>query len=144
MPVAQSESKSYFVADLFRKIVFPDQAYAGRSKAEMRRQSIIRGVLAIIAARFGGRARPARLVHLRAKPRLLDAAADTAAEAAKVPWANKAMPVVDKVRKLDDIRAELKQLDTWKQEGAPVGYRGACTPATTSTSRSNRSTSATC
>ena len=45
----QGESKSYFVTDMFRKVVFPDQFVAGRTKAEVRRQLLNRLAFAGVA-----------------------------------------------------------------------------------------------
>jgi type VI secretion system protein ImpL len=122
-PAAQAESKSYFVTDLFRKIVFPDQSYAGRSRAELRRQFINRAALAILAALLAtALVLPSSCTFARNRT-LLETVGATAEEASKVPWNNRAMSVVDKARRLDDVRTQLKLLDTWRQEGAPVGYR---------------------
>ena len=41
-PQPSTESKSYFVTDVFKKVVFPDQAIAGLTKAEQRRQVLNR------------------------------------------------------------------------------------------------------
>src|SRR5690606_12703024 len=38
----QVEPKSYFVTDVFRRVVFPDQNLAGRTASEVRRQKLIR------------------------------------------------------------------------------------------------------
>ena len=43
------EPKSYFVTDLFRRIVFPDKDFAARTKGELRRQFVNRLAFAIAA-----------------------------------------------------------------------------------------------
>jgi len=45
----QTESKSYFVTDLFRRVVFPDQHVAARTQGEARRQLVNRIVFSIVA-----------------------------------------------------------------------------------------------
>ena len=46
-----------------------------------------------------------------------------ASEASKTPWSDPNVSVADKAKHLDDIRDQFKELDEWKQKGAPIGYR---------------------
>jgi len=48
-----TEPKSYFVTDVFRKVVFPDQDIAGRTATELKRQKWMRALIAGVAILFG-------------------------------------------------------------------------------------------
>ena len=50
---ATAEPKSYFVTDVFRRVVFPDQHLAGRTAAEKRRQKLLRIGIATAAVILG-------------------------------------------------------------------------------------------
>ncbi len=122
-PQQTTESKSYFVTDVFRRIVFPDQNYAGRTKGELRRQLINRIAFAIACLLLASiLVLPSSCTFLKNR-QLLAQTEQVAAEATKVPWNDRTMTIVDKVRRFDDLRAQLKQLDAWKQDGAPIAYR---------------------
>lgn len=119
----QTEAKSYFLTDVFRRVVFPDQDVAARTEGELRRQLIQR--IGFAAAAF----LLAMMVLLPSsctfmKNRELVATAELlAAEAGKVNWAETNVGVVDKAKKLDEMRNQLKQLDDWRRDGAPIAYR---------------------
>ena len=122
-PQQSTESKSYFVTDVFRRIVFPDQNYAGRTKGELRRQLVNRIAFAISALLLASiLVLPSSCTFLKNRG-LLAQTEQIALEASKVPWTDRNVSIVDKVRRLDDLRGQVKQLDTWKQDGAPIGYR---------------------
>jgi type VI secretion system protein ImpL len=122
-PQQTTESKSYFVTDLFRRIVFPDQNYAGRTKGELRRQLVNRIAFAVAALLLASiLVLPSGCTFLKNRM-LLAQTEQIAAETSKVMWSDRSVSIVDKVRHLDDLRAQVKQLDQWKQEGAPIGYR---------------------
>jgi type VI secretion system protein ImpL len=122
-PVASAASKSYFVTDLFRKVVFPDQNYAGRTRSELRRQLINRIAVAATAFLIGAVLfLPSSCTYARNRG-LIESDVHTADEAANVPWSDRSTTLTDKVKRLDDLRGAVVQLDTWKQEGAPLGYR---------------------
>jgi type VI secretion system protein ImpL len=122
-PPTQAEPKSYFVTDLFRKVVFPDQNYAGRTKGELRRQLLNRIAIAATAFLIGALLFVPSSCTFAKNRALVESTAQTATEAGAVPWNDRSISVTDKARRLDDLRAALKQLDTWKQEGAPLDYR---------------------
>jgi type VI secretion system protein ImpL len=115
------EPKSYFVSDLFRRVVFPDQDYAARSEGERRRQLVVRGLLAAAAAGFALVVVGPGACSFSHNRSLLKQTEDVSAEAAKVRWRDGA-DAVEKVTHLDDMRAELKQLEAWRDEGAPLEY----------------------
>ncbi len=121
-PEPAKEQKSYFVTDMFRRVVFPDQGFAARSEGEQRRQLFARGGFAFAAVLL------ALLLLVPAgcsfgNNRDLTKRTDAVAtEATKIRWLDSGN-VVDKVRKLDDVRDELRQLDAWRANGAPFDHR---------------------
>ena len=122
-PPAQTEPKSYFVTDLFRKVVFPDQNYAGRTRGELRRQLLNRIAIAATAFLIGALlVVPSSCTYSKNRA-LVEASAQTATAAGAVPWSDRSISVTEKAKRLDDLRAQVKQLDTWKQDGAPLDYR---------------------
>jgi type VI secretion system protein ImpL len=115
------EPKSYFVTDMFRKVIFPDQDVAARSASERTRQLALRGLFAVAAVGLGILlAAPAGCTWSNNRE-LLRKVDNVTAEAAKVHWRDGGN-VVEKVQHLDDMRDQLKQLETWKKDGAPLEY----------------------
>lgn len=114
-----TEPKSYFVTDLFRKVVFPDQDFAARSEGERRRQLLMRILFASAAFALGvvivG---PGACTYSHNRD-LLKRTEDVAAEAANVRWLDGGN-AIEKVKRLDDMRTELKQLDEWNHNGEPM------------------------
>ncbi|HEY8038284.1 MAG TPA: type VI secretion system membrane subunit TssM [Polyangiaceae bacterium] len=118
----QTESKSYFVADLFRRVVFPDQHVAARTRSETRRQFVNRLVFALVALGLATLlAFPAVYTFAR-NTALVSDARDVAAEAQRINWSD-GSPLAGKAHKLDDLRARLEQLEEWKKSGPPAGLR---------------------
>jgi type VI secretion system protein ImpL len=116
---AKTESKSYFVTDLFRKVAFPDQNVAARTARESRRQRL-RRVLYATAAVFIAVMLiiPSSCTYVRNKD-LVDSTADIAGKATKVKWEDGGN-IPEKADKLTGIKNRLKQLDDWKHDGHPV------------------------
>jgi type VI secretion system protein ImpL len=123
VPPAQTEPKSYFVTNVFQKVVFPDQNYAGRTRGELRRQLINRVAIATTAFLFGLLLFLPSSYSFGKNRALIASLAQTVTEAGSVPWNSPGVSVTDKARRLDDLRADLKQLDVWRQDGAPLDYR---------------------
>lgn len=115
-----TESKSYFVTDLFKKVVFPDKLVAGRTAREQRRLALRRLALGGLAAMLGliiiG---PGACTYSR-NSKLVDDTTVVAKDAAKVRWEQGA--ALTSVQQLDKLRAELVKLYEWR-EGAPWGMR---------------------
>jgi type VI secretion system protein ImpL len=116
----QGESKSYFVTDLFRRVVFPDQHVAARTQGEARRQFINRlifSIVALVVAVCGV------LPSLYTFGRNLSLVSDTreiAAKAKRIDW-HDSTPPLDKVRALDDLRSQVELLDGWHERSVPMG-----------------------
>jgi type VI secretion system protein ImpL len=120
---SQVEAKSYFLTDVFRRVVFPDQNVAGRTEGELRRQRFQRIGFAAAALLLAMMVLlPSSCTFLRNRE-LIATSEKLALDASKVNWADTNIGVVDKARRLDDMRAQLKQLDDWNHEGAPLAYR---------------------
>jgi type VI secretion system protein ImpL len=121
-PEAPKEQKSYFVTDMFRKVVFPDQGFAARSEGEQKRQLFARAGFAFAATLLSLLLLvPAgcSFANNRDLTKKTDA---VATEATNIRWLD-AGNIGDKVHKLDDVRDELRQLDAWRANGAPFDHR---------------------
>jgi type VI secretion system protein ImpL len=118
----QVESKSYFLHDVFMKVVFPDADVAGRSASELRRQRLLRvGVSAVALAVAFTFAVPSILSYFNNQELVADSV-KRAKVASKVEW-DKAAPLKDKLEQLDPLLARLKELDEHESDGVPFGYR---------------------
>ena len=122
-PEQVTEGKSYFVTDVFRRVVFPDQHIAARTRGELRRQLINR--LAFTAAALA-------LAILLIAPStytfgqnmsLVGSAQASADQAQGVNWSDGNPNFIDKVHKLDDLGRQLEQLETWDRFGPPLRLR---------------------
>ena len=119
---AKTESKSYFVTDLFKKVAFPDQNVAARTARETRRQRLRRILYATAAVLIAVMLIiPSSCTYARNKD-LVDSTADIAGKATKVKW-DDGGSIPEKADKLTGIKNRLKQLDDWKKDGAPIGMR---------------------
>jgi type VI secretion system protein ImpL len=122
-PAPVAESKSYFVTDMFRKVIFPDQNVAGRTKAERRRVLLNRVAFA------GGATALAAIVVAPAgctfwnNVGLVGDAKRVSTEARQVEWNDKRLSVQDKAKKLDDLRGAVIEYAKWNKDGAPIKYR---------------------
>ncbi len=119
-PETPSEPKSYFVTDLFRRVVFPDQNIAARTRREMRRQWLYRVALGVSAVFLAMMLIIPSSCTFQRNRGLVKEVATVAEGASQVKWEGPA-PVSEKAASLTSIRAQLKRLDTWKEEGAPTG-----------------------
>ncbi|MEZ4371007.1 MAG: type VI secretion system membrane subunit TssM [Polyangiaceae bacterium] len=119
---AQLEPKSYFVTDLFRRVVFPDQNIAARTRREMRRQWLSRIAMGATALFLAMMLLVPSSCSFSRNRKLVGTVEGTASSAAKVNWASKDS-VGDKASNLTTIRALLKQLDYWRATEPPTGMR---------------------
>src|SRR5215467_5730039 len=117
----QAESKSYFVTDLFRRVVFPDQNVAARTQGELRRQLINRIIFAALALFLALLiVVPSSCAFFKNRDLIRDSEA-VAAEAGKVNWGDGGN-VIDKAKKLNAMRDQLKMLDDWNEHSPPLAY----------------------
>lgn len=115
------EPKSYFVSDMFRRVVFPDQDFAARSEGERRRQFIVRSLFAVAAVGLGVVVVGPGACTFSHNRDLLRKTEEVSAEASRVRWMDGGN-IVEKVKRLDDMRTELRQLNDWHEKGAPLEY----------------------
>jgi type VI secretion system protein ImpL len=123
-PSAQVESKSYFVTDVFRKVVFPDQDVAGRTAREVRRQRLRRYGYALAALAFALLlVIPSSCTYARNQA-LVGSTREIATNAAKGGGTfGEGDAALARVQKLAPIKDRVRQLDEWRRDGAPIGCR---------------------
>ncbi|HZO12014.1 MAG TPA: type VI secretion system membrane subunit TssM, partial [Polyangiaceae bacterium] len=116
------ESKSYFLHDLFMRIVFPDADVAARSAVEMRRRRMVRlGVSAAALALALTLAIPSIISFFNNRALLADSR-KLADKAAKIDWEDSG-PVRTKLEVLDPLLERLQELDEHRNDGVPWGMR---------------------
>jgi type VI secretion system protein ImpL len=120
---AQGESKSYFVTDVFRRVVFPDQNIAGRTRGELRRQYINRVAFAIAALALAILLVAPSTYTFAGNMGLVGDARDVATRANMVNWNDGNPNFLDRVHKLDDLNDRLNMLDGWRTDGPPLRLR---------------------
>jgi type VI secretion system protein ImpL len=120
-PEAVVEAKSYFLRDLFQKVLFPDQHLAVRSVEALKRERIQRWVL------LGAAAAVALLVvffpvrsFLLNRELVLSTQQIVADVAAQLKATNTA---VAPVTKIEPLRARLAELVSYEEEGPPLSMR---------------------
>ncbi|MGE5783867.1 MAG: type VI secretion system membrane subunit TssM [Myxococcales bacterium] len=116
------EPRSYFVTDLFRKVVFPDQDLAGSTEAAMRRRfwtgvAIATGLSAIGLALLG----PGGCTFGNNRELISDVR-ESSLNAAAVKWPGNA-PATTDVPHVDRLRDRVTTLYDWEENGAPARYR---------------------
>lgn len=116
------EPKSYFVTDLFRKVVFPDQSFAGATESAVRRRFWWQMALAGSLCLVGGLLAIPAIFTYGNNQELTAATKQIALTAAAVPWTGGA-PAVGDVPKIDALRARTILLYDWDQGSPPVKYR---------------------
>lgn len=115
------EARSYFLRDVFQKVLFPDQHLAVRSADALRRDEIRRwvGLGAIAMAAVLVLALPLRAFLLN-RALVVDAAAVVTDVAAQLKTAEGAAPPVARI---EPLRARLAELVRWEAEGPPLSMR---------------------
>jgi type VI secretion system protein ImpL len=116
------DPKSYFLTDVFRRVLFPDRDVAGQTEAEKRRQLLVR--LAVTACTLTLAALlllPAFMTWTRNRE-LVDSTAEIDTAVRAVNWTAPTSLAKDATR-LDAAEARLRQLADWKENGVPVQLR---------------------
>jgi len=115
------EAKSYFLRDLFQKVLFPDQHLAMRSAEALRREKIrswvvagAAGVAAVLVLAFPVSA------FVSNRSLVLSTAQIVADVAAQLKGADGGAPPI---AKLEPLRARLSELVRYEEEGAPWSMR---------------------
>ncbi len=115
------ESKSFFLTDVFRQIVFPDQDIAARTEDEIRRVRLQRFLIALGALVFTSiLAIPAVFSYMN-NQELIAETKRISDGAAHIDW-NDGRSSAPKVDQLDTLRAHIEKLDQWNDDGPPITY----------------------
>jgi type VI secretion system protein ImpL len=118
-----TEAKSYFVTDVFKRVVFPDQNIASRTRAQQRRQFINRVAFAVAALALALLLVAPSTYTFAQNMALVSSAQGVAERAQKVNWSDGNPNFLDKVHKLDDLGKQLDQLEAWDKNGPPLRLR---------------------
>ncbi len=123
-----TESKSYFLHDVFMNVVFPDGDVAARSASELKRQRILRVAVSAAAFTLGIILSIPSIGSFVQNRKLLHDTQDRAEALMKINWNDNESPG-PKLDLLDPMLARLKELDTHQADGVPLGlswgmYRG--------------------
>lgn len=113
------ESKSYFLHDVFRGVVFPDQDIAVRSPREIRRQWLLRGAVTVAAIGLGIAISAPGASSFAANRAMLRAASAEAQGMSEIVWDGPA-PVSQSMAKLDPVLTRLEELERQRLEGVPL------------------------
>ena len=115
----QTEAKSYFVTDLFKRVVFPDQHMAARTAGAVKAQLVNRLMFAVASLAVAAcLILPSAYSFVRNMVLVQDLRS-LADRTRRVDWAD-STPALAKVRGLDELRGQVDQLQAWHDDGAPV------------------------
>ncbi|MEO7330290.1 MAG: type VI secretion system membrane subunit TssM, partial [Minicystis sp.] len=106
------ESKSYFLYDMFMKVVFPDGDVAARSASEVRRQKLMRLAIAASAATLAVILAVPGVIAFSGNRTLLRDTEERVRAAAAINWTDN-RPASEKMVLLDPVRDRLEELDTF-------------------------------
>jgi type VI secretion system protein ImpL len=116
------DAKSYFLTDLFRRVIFPDRFVAARTRGEARRQMFVRMATGLAAALVSlAIVVPALLSY--AKNRELVKVTQAAARSAETLDWNERGPMAPKLARIEPMRQRLTELGAWHKDGPPLSYR---------------------
>jgi type VI secretion system protein ImpL len=116
------EPKSFFLTDVFKRVMVGDRNLAGHTQDARRRQFLIRFALAGTALTLAAMLDvPALFTFLRNRE-LVSSTSDIAATVQTANWAD-AAGLAKNVPTLDLTQARLRELAQWKQDGAPARLR---------------------
>ncbi|WP_394822136.1 type VI secretion system membrane subunit TssM [Pendulispora albinea] len=119
---AATESKSYFLTEVFKSVMFKDQHVAGRTEVDRQRRLLTRGAFALAATLLGGSLLlPAFFTFVRNRE-LVQTTHDIAARVQGVRW-GEGTSLQEGAPHLDAAQARLKQLDAWENGAPPLQLR---------------------
>jgi len=122
MRPAATEAKSFFLTDVFQRIMFRDQHVAGRTEADRQRRLLTRGAFALAALLVGAcLVLPAFFTFLRNRD-LVHTTREIAIRVQSVSW-GEGESLKDGAPHLDAAQARLKQLDAWDEGSPPLQLR---------------------
>lgn len=115
------ESKSYFLHDVFEKVVFPDGDIAARSASEVRRQRLMRVAISAAAATLGVILAIPGIVSFRNNSEFLRETEERARAVSAIQWGDVRRPLSDKLAALAPALDRLREIDKASEEGPPDG-----------------------
>lgn len=114
-----TEPKSYFVTDLFRRVIFPESALAARTKGELRRQRVLSVGLAIAASLLALFILVPAALSYGANRTLIRTTQANAEQARALTW-DRSRPVDPGVEGLAPIADSARQLRLWNSTDPPL------------------------
>jgi type VI secretion system protein ImpL len=118
----KTESKSYFLHDVFMRVVFPDALVAARSTSEVKRQRIIRIAVSAVALTTAFTFAVPSIFSYVNNQTLLDDTAEKAGTVNEIEW-DDGQPLSSKLEHMDPLLNRLKELEEHEADGVPFGYR---------------------
>jgi len=117
----QIEPKSYFLGELFEKVIFPDKLIAARSAAKIKKQALIgHGIGAgLLLTAFGLAVLP--VMGFRNNRQLLSDTNDAIARIEEHHASKSADPI--RLEKLEPLRIVERELDSHEDDGTPLKLR---------------------
>lgn len=115
----KTEAKSYFVTDLFRRVIFPERALAARTEGEMRRQRILRIGFATAAAVLAVFILVPAILSFSQNRSLIQEVSQHAQEAQAITWA-KDRSLTPPLEQLQPLFADTRRVRAWNAEGPPL------------------------
>ncbi len=117
-PQGPTEAKSFFLTDLFRNVMFPDQNLGGETEEEKRRQSILRVAVAGLAITLAVTLLVPALYTCVRNVSLASSTFEIATALGGIRWDG---DVADTRagESLADAEARLRQLDAWRETTPP-------------------------
>jgi len=116
-----TEAKSFFLKDVFERVVFPDQDVAARTEEELRRVRWQRLAIAAAAIAFAAVLLFPAISSFIDNRALIKETQRISEECASIDWTQ--ADALPNVEQLDALRAHLEKLDQWNEEGPPVSMR---------------------
>ncbi|MCA9632677.1 MAG: type VI secretion system membrane subunit TssM, partial [Myxococcales bacterium] len=120
--MSQVETKSYFVTDLFQRVVFPDQNVAAHTEAQRRRRTLMRIVFAASCLFVSLAIIIPSTITFGRNQSLVSRVEAVSRSASSINW-NDSSPLPEKLAKLDNLRSLYLQLKGWDDDGPPTGMR---------------------
>lgn len=119
LETAATDPKSYFVTDLFRRVMFPESNLAARTSGELRRQRMLSIGLASAASLFALFLLVPAAFSYAANSTLIDETQANADRARAVTW-DRARAVDPAVEGLSPIADSARQLRSWNHSDPPL------------------------
>jgi len=117
------ESKSYFLYDVFTRVVFPDAEVAARSAAELRRQKLVRVGVSVTALAVAVTFAIPAVISFFNNRELLTNAQSVAERAMKIDWENRSEPIRAKLEALEPLHKMMIELESYEDNGVPFEKR---------------------